>query len=181
MSSLNRNGSWDLIFFTKKIAEWDATLRQPVGDVDLIEADPEVKKVWSLATAVTPSWPTSVDRLAYFSDWHRAKRAIALCRRYGRSKIQQRDINKTTKLRRREGAQPISIQELNDAEIVILKAVQQEFDLDTSPSSPLAKLDPYTDSNGVIRVGGRLNLSDVLGQVIHPAILPRQRYDNERN
>ena len=163
-------------FLWKPEAELDATLRQPVGDVDLVEGDPEVKKVWSLATAVTPSWPTLVDRLAYFSDWHRAKRAIALCRRYGRmlrSKIQQRDINKTTRLRRREGAQPISIQELNDTEVVILKAVQREFDLDTSPSSPLAKLDPYTDSNGVIRVGGRLNLSDVLGQVIHPAILPR--------
>lgn len=90
-----------------------------------------------------------------------------------RSKIQRRDINKTTRLRRREGAQPISIQEMNDGEFVILKAVQHEFDLDTSPSSPLAKLDPYTDSNGVIRVGGRLNLSDVLGQVIHPTILPR--------
>ena len=161
-------------FLWKPEAEWDATLRQPVGDVDLPEDDPDVKKVGSLATAVTPSWPTLVDRLECFSDWHRVKSAIAFCRLYGRmlrSITQKRDIDKTTKLRRREGVQPISIQELNDAEVVILKAVQQEFDLDTSPSSPFAKLDPYTDSNGVISVGGRLNLSDVLGQVIHPAIL----------
>ena len=54
-------------FLWKPEAEWDATLRQPVGD-DLVEDDPEVKKVWSLATAVTPSWPTLVDRLEYFSD-----------------------------------------------------------------------------------------------------------------
>ena len=37
----------------------------------------------------------------------------------------------------------------------------------TLPSSPLTKLDPYTDSNSLVRVGRRLNLSDVLGQVIH--------------
>ena len=132
-------------FLWKPEAEWDATLTQPVGDVDLPGDDPDVKKVGSLATAVTPSWPTLVNRLAYFSDWHRANSAIAFCRLYGRMLrriIQKRDIVKTTKLRRREGVQPISIQERNDAEVVILRAVQQEFDLDTSPSSPLAKLDP---------------------------------------
>ena len=42
-------------FLWKPETEWDATLRQPVGDVDLPEDDPEVQKVGSLATAVTPS------------------------------------------------------------------------------------------------------------------------------
>ena len=39
-------------------------------------------------------------------------------------------------------------------------------------SSPLAKLDPRTDPNAIIRVGGRLNFSDFPGQCIDAAILP---------
>ena len=59
------------------------------------------------------------------------------------------------------------------------QAVEQEFNPNTTPSSPLSKLDPYKDSNGVIRVGGRLNLSDVPGQCIHPAILPKTGHVTE--
>ena len=59
------------------------------------------------------------------------------------------------------------------------QAVQQEFNPNTTPSSPLSKLDPYKDSNGVIRVGGRLNLSDVPGECIHPAILPKTGHVTE--
>ena len=66
-------------FLWKPEAEWDAMLKQPIVDVNLLDDDPEVKKVGLLATVVSPSWPTLVNRLAYFSDWHRAKKAIALC------------------------------------------------------------------------------------------------------
>ena len=59
------------------------------------------------------------------------------------------------------------------------QAVQQEFNPNTTPSSPLSKLDPYKDSNGVIRVSGRLDLSDVPGQCIHPAILPKTGHVTE--
>ena len=164
-------------FLWKPETEWNVTLKQPVGDAELLNDDPEVKKIVSLATAVTPSWSTMVDRLTYFSDWQRAMKAVAMCRRYVRllqSKIQKRNEDKITwKLRSGKRVQPISTQELHEAEVVILKAVQQEFNPNTSPSSPLGKLDPYKDSNGVIRVGGRLNLLDVPGQCIHPAILPK--------
>ena len=71
-------------FFWKPETEWDATLKQPVGDAELLNDDQEVKKIVSLATVVTPSRPTMVDRLTYFSDWQRAKKAIAICRRYVR-------------------------------------------------------------------------------------------------
>lgn len=80
------------------------------------------------------------------------------------------------KLQHRQSVQPNSIQEPHDMEVVILKALQQEFNPDTSLSSPLAKLDPYTDSNAIIRVGGWLNLSDFPGhfpsQCIDATILP---------
>lgn len=93
-------------FLWKPETEWGVTLNQSVGDAELLSGDPEIKKVVSLATAVTPSWPTMVDRLTYFSDWHRAKKAIAICCRYTRllrSRIQKRNDSKITRSCQAEG------------------------------------------------------------------------------
>ena len=46
----------------------------------------------------------------------------------------------------------------------------------TSRASPIAKLDPYKDVSGIIRVGGRLQLANLTGQCIHPAILPQKSH-----
>ena len=46
---------------------------QPVGNVDFLRDDPEVRNVMSLVPAVTPTLPSLVNRLAYFSDWHCAR------------------------------------------------------------------------------------------------------------
>ena len=59
---------------------------------------------------------------------------------------------------------------------MILKEVQRKAGLDTSRASPIAKLDPYKDVSGIIRVGGRLQLANLTGQCIHPAILPRKNH-----
>ncbi|XP_046746410.1 uncharacterized protein LOC124411360 [Diprion similis] len=42
-----------------------------------------------------------------------------------------------------------------------------------SPSNPLCKLTPFIDSDGVLRVGGRLDNAELSYDVKHPAILPR--------
>lgn len=44
--------------------------------------DKEVKKTFTFFTAVKESFIPLVQRLNYFSDWFRAKRAIAKCLRY---------------------------------------------------------------------------------------------------
>ena len=59
---------------------------------------------------------------------------------------------------------------------MILKEVQREAGLDTSRASPIAKLDLYKDVSGIIRVEGRLQLANLTGQCIHPAILPRKSH-----
>ena len=59
---------------------------------------------------------------------------------------------------------------------MILKEVQREAGLDTFRGSPIAKLDPYKDVSGIIRVGGRLQLANLTGQCIHPTILPRKSH-----
>jgi len=51
---------------------------QPLEDQDLVmlSDDPEVKKVTSHATSTQEPW-NIVESLRYFSDWHRACRAVA--------------------------------------------------------------------------------------------------------
>ena len=142
------------------------------------EEDPEVKKVVSLATGASQSWPTLEERLKYFSDWQHARKAVALCRRYVqrlKSRVAKRNTNPDTKVEDQsvEIAGPVSVQELSKAEVVILKSVQRESLPDISPSSPLSKLDAFVDSAGVTRVGGRLKPSSLPDGSKHPALLPK--------
>ena len=56
---------------------------QPLENQDLVTPsdDPEVKKVTSYATSTQEQWNLA-ESLSYFSDWHRACRAVAICLRY---------------------------------------------------------------------------------------------------
>ena len=40
-------------------------------------------------------------------------------------------------------------------------------------SSSIYKLDPYIDSNGLLKVGGQLNQSTMDGSVKHPLLIPK--------
>ena len=94
--------------------------------------------------------------------------------------------------------QPISLDELERAEITLLKLIQRDAfyediarisnrsrlkpenrDSDTSRktgvkrSSQLSRLDPFLDQNGLLRVGGRLQKLEELDEGIrHPVIVP---------
>ena len=161
-------------FLWKPEDEWEVSSK----DIrDLESDDPEVKKIVCMASEVTPVWPSLVERLSYFSDWLHANKAVALCRRYVR--ILRSKISKKFQLRPlnakggQSGVTPIRVQELKNAEIVILTAVQKERSFDVSHSGPLRKLNPMISSDGVIRVGGRLSLSTLPDSTRYPAILPR--------
>ncbi|XP_018370875.1 PREDICTED: uncharacterized protein LOC108766210 [Trachymyrmex cornetzi] len=58
-------------------------------------------------------------------------------------------------------------------------AFHKELDLITAqgfvpPSHPIARLTPFKDSDGILRVGGRLQASMLTMEAKHPAILPKQ-------
>lgn len=63
---------------------WKAKIDRTQVEVPrLCENDPEVRKVRSLATQATAAEMRTIpQRLEYFSDWHHAKRAIAVCRKF---------------------------------------------------------------------------------------------------
>ncbi|XP_068991458.1 uncharacterized protein [Neodiprion pinetum] len=79
---------------------------------------------------------------------------------------------------------PISTLELSDAQLFWTKVTQQAYfaeeirQIETSSSltrsHPLSRLTPFIDSNGFLRVGGRLNHSLLSYDGKHPFILPRE-------
>ena len=139
--------------------------------------DPEIKKVVSMVTNKTSDW-SIVERLKYFSNWLRAKRAVALCLRYMHKLKGTEDSHSKRKVTAscRDCFQPVTITELQSAEVVILKAVQREAHLTASASSTLVKLDPYTDIHGILRVGGRIKLSNLPDESVNSVILPKSNH-----
>jgi len=169
--------------------------------------DPEVQKTTALATAVTGKVSADhfeTSRLDRFSDWLTARKAVAMCLRLKNQlrkgkKSQQssdrKDVNKNS-------VGPITLEELRQAEIAILRSVQQEHfkqeiqvlssldvkgefldrqatklrNANLKKCSSLYRLDPYLDDDGLLRVGGRLRRANMEEELKHPVILPRQAH-----
>ena len=156
------------------------------------DTDPEVnKKATVHATEVKDTYVGILTRLEYFSDWHKARRAIALCLRYKEKlkKATSQEIKDEKKSKMKP--EPIRTDELEHAEIEIIKAVQKEAfseELDIlrkdnsqdegrescKSSKTLSKLDPFMCKNGLLRVGGRIRRANVSHNLAHPKILPRK-------
>lgn len=171
--------------------EWLATSKVP--HCKLID-ELEVKKS-CLATEVTPEKevpnPTH-EVIHHYSDWIRLKRAVCWLRRFIRwitLKAKAKDVSEGDSLKGR-----ITLQEMDAAEMVILKFVQKEnFAQEikclenkypsgvqrgrqkpgVKKSSPIYKLDPVLD-DGLLRVGGRLQKSSLPGNAKHQVILPKK-------
>ena len=163
--------------------------------------DPEVRKVF--ATSIdTPETFSLHKRLEYFSDWHRARRATAVCLRL---KEKEPHLNTETikvPIVVRQGVHsysPVNVEEINRAKRVIIKCVQREsFSKEikslSSPSSQetiqtsqkkrgraldktssIHCLDPFLDKDGILRVGGRIRRAvEIPEDVRHPILLPKK-------
>ncbi|GFS10834.1 Gag-pol fusion polyprotein [Elysia marginata] len=64
------------------------------------------------------------------------------------------------------------------AESRLISCIQREHFSDPSPSlhNNLKQLNCFTDENGLLRVGGRLNRSGDRKECRHPAVLPRDSH-----
>ena len=194
------NTSWwngpDFLWNSPK--DWDSVDDTPPIPPD----DPEVRNISVRATQIQePKLSSLLERLTFFSNWHRLGKAIAACLR-----LQER-FRKTAageqRERRKEGIgtyKPVDVKERQRAELQIIRIVQNEAfqdeiqllkdvnikspaaDKDASKermktvkkSSSLYKLDPFLDEDGVLRVGGRLRQSSIPYDVKHPVILPKK-------
>ena len=150
---------------------------------DVSPDDSEVKVVHRLEAHQTDQ-AFDLSRLDRFSSWHSLKKAIAVCLRYKKLIRAHLDIEK------RDAS--LSVEELDEAEKQIFKLVQSHhFSAEIESlksqqecrngrrkpgvrrSSPIYKLNPFLDEDGVMRVGGRISRSNYDLKEIHPIILPK--------
>ena len=162
-------------------------------NLELSPNDKEIKRSVVLTATTKSETASLLERLSYFSDWHRAKKAVALCLRYVNilhsRVIDRRPLQKST-------YHTISVDEMNKAELVIIKAAQKEAfaeDMKTlaaqrsktdaigkepkkkvvKKESPLSRLAPFIDQENVLRVGGRISQASISEKVKHPVLLPK--------
>lgn len=161
----------------------------------LSDHDPEVKRATALVLSAVQMKVSLEDRLKSFSDWYRAKRAIALCFLFVK-KVRRRERMKEQSKERVK----LMVDDLQRAEKAIIKSVQDSHfskeinSLQMLPSNcsvrcrestkrrdclkagPLHKLDPFVDGEGILRVGGQLRRAALPDIMKFPIILPRDSH-----
>ena len=146
------------------------------------EDDPEVRPVvQALATQILPKKPLGTSRFSRFSQWETLVRAIArillAMRTYHQRTQGKPSTTESTKL---------SVSLLDRAKFMIIKNVQREAyeeelsrlnNSDVLPkTSPLLKICPVIDNDGLLRVGGRLERASLSYEESHPLILPSSHH-----
>ena len=113
---------------------WQRELPNKNDDVnfDISPDDPEVKKVQAFATGARHERMATIsERLEYFSDWHKAKRAVATCMKF-KASLQQSSKKplhagkKTSTQKDTSTYRTPSVDEMRKAEHAILKSLQEE-------------------------------------------------------
>jgi hypothetical protein len=138
-------------------------------ECNLNDNDPEIRKVRA-NTTTSKTVPTMGNRFARYSDWMKLSKAIA----------QMKSIAASGEWKIR----PIGLSEVSAAERFIIKVVQHEaFGVEmealqqnqrVAKGSSLIKFDPFLDSDGILRIGGRCDASVLLTyKEKHPIILPK--------
>ncbi|CAL9702153.1 unnamed protein product [Knipowitschia caucasica] len=144
----------------------------PATDIgkDISLGDPEVKKVQVRNTLITEHLSLS-DRLKGFSSWYKATQSIARLIR-----LVKRD--KTTN--------HSTVQERGKAQCIIQKDLQatvyaEEIRLlkkgkSLSHKSKLYKIDAFLNSDGLLKVGGRMKHAAFSSSLKHPVIVPKNHH-----
>jgi hypothetical protein len=186
---------WEGPAFLKKVNVFDG---MDTPHTDLNPGDPEIKKASVKATQIKEEPANLTSRLSRFSDWTKAKRAIAGCMRF--KEILKIKKNKAEKDKVKGKYEAYSVDEMERAECLILQDLQEEAfaeeisvlrslemdkdnrhdcrerNLSLKKVSSLYRLDPYLDEHGLIRVGGRIRRADVGREMAHPVIIPRHSH-----
>lgn len=176
---------------------WDASLlsAHTLGEMTLDENNPEIRKEVAVhATDVHMAQGLGCERFNRFSKWSSLKRALASLI------VKAKDFKQKqcqAQIRERLENQPHipSVAELKQAANVIIKEIQREQFSDEfeklGPSlipnckegvmrkSNLFSLDLFIDTDGVLRVGGRLRRPELDYQEKHLALLPKGHHVSE--
>ena len=161
-------------FLEKNEDEWPKQQIQELDDGDL-----EVKRK-TLFTGVALIEVGDV-KISRISSWRRLLRVAAYVLRFiylTRTKEEEKRLDNS-----------FSVEEIKDAEQMVLKDVQKSAFQEEiralqnskaiANTSQLAGLSPFVDSTGTMRVGGRLRRLQLDPDAKHPIILPRQAQETK--
>ncbi|KAL7871964.1 hypothetical protein SRHO_G00069470 [Serrasalmus rhombeus] len=174
-----------------------------------MDDDSEIRKTTLVTLVSTTKVAAMTTLVEYYSDWHRLKKAVAWMLRlkdllhYFANKrkeckavvaITEADKRKQNlkvqeemkRLRQSVDKKPLSVEDLENAEIALICHSQMEMypeefvslqgkDAQVKKSSPLYRLDPVLQ-DGVIRVGGRLSKSAMPEESRFPAVLHKDHH-----
>ena len=129
-------------------------------------------KATSCLTAVSIP-PSALFDFSKFSLFYKVIRLVAWVKRF---------VNNCKLAPSQRQSGPLTSDELADAKLSMWRCVQREIynteierlnrNVSLLKGSPLLKLSPFIDSQGLLRVGGRLQNSDLYYDAKHPLILP---------
>ncbi|XP_047038037.1 uncharacterized protein LOC124643200 [Helicoverpa zea] len=108
-----------------------------------------------------------------FSKLSKLIRVIAYCKRF---------LNLRKNATNKHSTKELTKQELDDATNTCIKRCQEDFseELKESKNSKkkgnLKSLNSFIDSDGIIRVGGRLDMSQLDQNRVHPILLPKESF-----
>ncbi|KAG1929293.1 hypothetical protein F2P79_023066 [Pimephales promelas] len=162
-------------WFTGPSFLWQKDLhKEEIKVEELNEDDPEIRRA-HVHTTIANKERSLSDRLQKFSDWKRVIRAIARLKRLAKEvkglKIRS---NEVTALDERMDAEKFIFRAVQEEAFKDeIKALKQKGDVQRSKSTELHKLNPFMDSQDILRVGGRLTQATLHPHVKHPAILPK--------
>ncbi|XP_062535483.1 uncharacterized protein LOC134204724 [Armigeres subalbatus] len=148
----------------------------PAVSEDILETKSVVASIQTI-TSINP-W------FLRWSSYTRLLHTVGYCLRFvtrTRSKARTQSIASLTGIEL--DAQSLTVQELVNANALLIRLAQQDVfgdeikDLQRGNTvmkkSPIRRMCPFIDPEGILRVGGRLNLSQLPYQSKHPALLPK--------
>ena len=140
---------------------------------DQPNVDEECRKVNNVCAQIKAEHPINCQK---FSSWRRLVRVNAYTLRLIWN-LRAQHHNKThpeeNHMKPKEG--PLSPQELQKAEDHWIRESQRSIS-DRLRKGEFKKFSPYTDSDGIVRVGGRVDKALVSYETRHPALLPREHW-----
>ena len=124
--------------------------------------DPEVRKP-KLITLATSAAPNIIQRFAKYSNYEKLVRSLTILRIYARQKNWKKP--------------QLTPQDLEATADFILLSVQTASYPRMEKEKSLAKLNPYIDGKGIMRIGGRIQNATHLTELEkHPATIPKNSH-----
>jgi hypothetical protein len=152
----------------------------PQSNLTLLTEDPEVKK--EAKTCATLAMPEAAnDRtdelFSRYSCWFRLRKAVAWLRRI---------VHWLQKKKPKLDERRLSVEELQQAETAILWHVQRQsyhseleglqLGVVVPKKSHIHDLEPVLDTDGLLKVAGRLQAAPITEAAKHPVIIPREHH-----